>query len=50
MINKGVALRCRRCDHRWKYKGKKPYASCPVCKTTVKTPYYDIYKEKKWKK
>jgi len=37
MGKKGKRLTCHRCGHRWTYCGKsKWYASCPMCKTSVK--------------
>jgi acetyl-CoA carboxylase beta subunit len=34
---KGVLLRCQRCEHNWEYRGINPYiCSCPFCHTTVR--------------
>lgn len=33
----GILLRCKKCGHRWTYRGKNPYyATCPYCHTLVK--------------
>src|SRR5690606_39012388 len=35
--DKPIAAQCPRCGYEWTYKGKNPFfASCPLCKTTVK--------------
>lgn len=29
-------LECKRCKRKWNYKGKRKYAQCPNCLTSVK--------------
>jgi hypothetical protein len=35
-ISTQVNIKCQRCLHKWKYKGKNPFFTlCPHCRTTV---------------
>jgi len=40
--NDGVAIRCGRCGYLWVYRGASVwYASCPMCRTSVKVDPID---------
>jgi len=42
----GIELKCKRCEHVWRYKGKsKYYATCPQCLNKVRVP--EVEKNKK---
>ena len=34
----GVKMTCPRCEYAWEYKGRRPFATCPWCHTTVRVP------------
>lgn len=41
-MTEGIELKCKKCEHTWKYKGKNTYyATCPNCLNKVRLPECD---------